>query len=567
MPRSPSSASHRSRDAPTPLPWSRLSPLFIVLLAENVTYTVIYPFIAQLVIELGVTHDPARAGYFAGLVESVFFVLQAACVLHWGRLSDRIGRRPVLMLGLCGVAASQICFGLASGRHGSFIAVIGARALAGALNGNVAPLLGGGLAHPHERFPGSIFAKLEFFKEYPYILPCGAAALVSLFACLVTAIWFHETSEPIEEDYPPSSSSSSLVHSNTEESVRSAASAARIQSTVKNPALPCPERTRTPTVQFSAPQTPTGERTPLLKHQSDAASAGNSARSASRPSVREIMTPRLRAALVAYSLLAFTEISYLGLQPLYFSSPTSAGGLGLSTSTIGLWMGGASALNAFVQAFGYPRLHARWGEKRVFVAGSLAFTLIWPAWIAGWLLAASLDATTDDGMHWSTAPGASWVWALLASSFGLYNLLQFCYASIFQFVNKAAPRSALGSANGLAQMCASTMRAVGPITLTSLWSWSAGWLRRTNAHSVTSMKIMPAAMVVAGPIGVSLSQAQVNSIEVGGVVIPWQAAMVYVVMELFSIALVWAGTRLVEGQVSESKPGSRVRTPSEEETA
>ena len=122
----------------TPLPWDQLSLLFFVQLAEPITSTVIYPFIAQLVIELGVTHDPAKTGYFAGLVESLFFLTEAACVLHWGALSDRIGRRPVLMVGLGGLALSQICFGLASSPHrGNFLAVILARALAGALNGNV----------------------------------------------------------------------------------------------------------------------------------------------------------------------------------------------------------------------------------------------------------------------------------------------------------------------------------------------------------------------------------------------------------------------------------------------
>ena len=55
--------------APTPLPWGQLSLLFLVQLAEPITSTVIYPFIAQLVIELGVTRDPAHTGYFAGLVE------------------------------------------------------------------------------------------------------------------------------------------------------------------------------------------------------------------------------------------------------------------------------------------------------------------------------------------------------------------------------------------------------------------------------------------------------------------------------------------------------------------
>lgn len=54
-------------------------------------------------------------------------------VLQWGRVSDKIGRRPVLLVGLFGLFASMISFGLSK----SFVAIIGSRVIAGILNGNV----------------------------------------------------------------------------------------------------------------------------------------------------------------------------------------------------------------------------------------------------------------------------------------------------------------------------------------------------------------------------------------------------------------------------------------------
>jgi len=33
-------------------------------------------------------------------------------VLHWSRLSDIIGRKPVLLIGLFGLSLSMYCFGL-----------------------------------------------------------------------------------------------------------------------------------------------------------------------------------------------------------------------------------------------------------------------------------------------------------------------------------------------------------------------------------------------------------------------------------------------------------------------
>ena len=35
-------------------------------------------------------------------------------VLHWSRVSDRIGRKPVLLIGMAGLCVSMICFGLST---------------------------------------------------------------------------------------------------------------------------------------------------------------------------------------------------------------------------------------------------------------------------------------------------------------------------------------------------------------------------------------------------------------------------------------------------------------------
>lgn len=53
-------------------------------------------------------------------------------ILQWGRLSDQIGRRPILLTGLFGLGLSMLCFGLSR----TFWYVVASRALAGALNGN-----------------------------------------------------------------------------------------------------------------------------------------------------------------------------------------------------------------------------------------------------------------------------------------------------------------------------------------------------------------------------------------------------------------------------------------------
>lgn len=53
--------------------------------------------------------------------------------MYWGGLSDRIGRKPVLLVGCAGTMLSMVVLGFASN---IWIALIG-RLFGGALNGNI----------------------------------------------------------------------------------------------------------------------------------------------------------------------------------------------------------------------------------------------------------------------------------------------------------------------------------------------------------------------------------------------------------------------------------------------
>lgn len=55
-------------------------------------------------------------------------------VLPWGRLSDRIGRKPIILAGLSGVSLSVIGFGSST----SFAEMLAWRAIGGGVCGNAA---------------------------------------------------------------------------------------------------------------------------------------------------------------------------------------------------------------------------------------------------------------------------------------------------------------------------------------------------------------------------------------------------------------------------------------------
>lgn len=171
--------------------------------------------------------------------QSIFFGTQALTTLHWSRLSDTVGRKPPLLVGLLGLSLSMYFFGVSR----TFWGLVVSRSVSGALNGNVGimksvmaeltdesnlarayayqpiawstggtlgcvlhscipsrhltedfarrPLIGGTLSRPADRFPW-LFGRSTFLKEYPYFLPCAIPATFSATAWLVTFCFLKE---------------------------------------------------------------------------------------------------------------------------------------------------------------------------------------------------------------------------------------------------------------------------------------------------------------------------------------------------------------------------------------
>ena len=72
-------------------------------------------------------------GVYAGMVTSAFAVAEFSTGMMWGKVSDRVGRKPVLIIGLIGTLLSMLIFGFAK----SFSVALIARAVGGGLNGNI----------------------------------------------------------------------------------------------------------------------------------------------------------------------------------------------------------------------------------------------------------------------------------------------------------------------------------------------------------------------------------------------------------------------------------------------
>lgn len=105
----------------------RLGIIFLTVFIDLVGFGIIIPLNPYFARTYGAT--PLEVG----LLMSVYSLMQFLFAPVWGQLSDRYGRRPIILLSLMGAALSHAGFAFA----GSFYGLVVARALAGVFGGNI----------------------------------------------------------------------------------------------------------------------------------------------------------------------------------------------------------------------------------------------------------------------------------------------------------------------------------------------------------------------------------------------------------------------------------------------
>ena len=104
-----------------------LPVLFSVVIVDLIGFGIVVPVLPYWAREFG------ASGLELGLVQSSYALAQFAAAPLWGKLSDRIGRRPVMLLTIAGTAISLAALGFAGSLWGLFLA----RLCAGAFAANV----------------------------------------------------------------------------------------------------------------------------------------------------------------------------------------------------------------------------------------------------------------------------------------------------------------------------------------------------------------------------------------------------------------------------------------------
>ena len=185
--------------------------LFLVTMIDMIGFGIVIPFLTYLVEDLTPEGQTANIGLWVGLLMTSYSAAQFLFSPFWGSVSDRIGRRPVLMVGLVGNTVFFTLFGLAN----TLILAFVARFLAGVFNGNIAvarayigdvstpqqlatrmgiigaafglgftfgPFIGGELSDPASRWA---WFESTIFDTHPYLLPCLVASVLSVFSLII----------------------------------------------------------------------------------------------------------------------------------------------------------------------------------------------------------------------------------------------------------------------------------------------------------------------------------------------------------------------------------------------
>lgn len=113
----------------TPLPFKKILILSLILFANAFMNTMLLPFIAFMVLDFRIPE--LEVGKYSGYLLSSFMLGQLLCSYLWGVLSDKVGRRPVLLAALSLSSIGCLSFGFSTNYKMAIII----RFLTGSFNG------------------------------------------------------------------------------------------------------------------------------------------------------------------------------------------------------------------------------------------------------------------------------------------------------------------------------------------------------------------------------------------------------------------------------------------------
>lgn len=467
----------------TPLPKGQLGILAIIALAEQTALNSISPYLPEMASTFPEV-DPAQVGMYVGLIASAFALAQFATNFIWGWLSDKIGRKPVVLTGTFLTACCFVAFGFCR----TLWQAILVQALMGLVNGNqgvVSTCLGeitdrsnqskafkylpviyglGGISGP---IVGGLLVQKQnpldpdHRNPYPYLLPNLFSAGILLIDLVLTMIFLKESLERAQ-DLPPLGKRVVSMFSWLWQFSSSHRPTYLRKGTKRDRKMNGYQRV--PNSSASADEEDDDEENDEDLVDSAPSLLPNNP-TADYLTKEKVFNRDTILLLITFLIFQLANISYNSLYPI-FAQASPPTGRNLSPEEIGVSLAFAGAVTILFQIGIFGKIREKVGNKvtyRVGLAGFVVAFVLMP-WIG--------YKDGRSGKHDDTTMGQVWLWVELGAVLIIKTVAAVggLTSALLLITNSAPSHAVLGTLNGLAQTLSAAGRAVGPFISGSLFT-------------------------------------------------------------------------------------------------